>query len=279
MSISLKDSFTMNDSLGKILDLKMKGGPQRTKIIIKDHNTGEILQVLENKILLPASQDTACKQFGLTPKIKPSTYNKDLNLQNTINTAVDPKPNEPIVCLWCAGRSGCGASPNEVIAVTAGDRINPKNDIIPFRYVMEDNDISKDMRKIYFGRAIDDSTGWISYYFKSFESDPVLNIKFADGTEVTDDIYSIETSQQIDIYVEMKLSITRLDFRDYFDHVLGWDNADISTISLVTAWYDDTIEGGYKWYQDIIPFSKLNFRTEQLRDLNRAIDFDYQIYY
>ena len=77
--------------------------------------------------------------------------------------------------------------------------------------------------------------------------------------------------------------------RDYFDKVLGWANADISTISLLTAWYDATIpedpeqeeeyQTRYKWYQDVLPFSKFNFKAEDLSELNRAIDFIYQIYY
>jgi hypothetical protein len=75
------------------------------------------------------------------------------------------------------------------------------------------------------------------------------------------------------------LSVEKEDFRDYFDEVLGWDNANISTISLLMAWYDDTQGDTYKWYQDIVSYSKFNFAQEQLKDLNRAIDFNYQVYF
>ena len=79
-------------------------------------------------------------------------------------------------------------------------------------------------------------------------------------------------------YIETRLRITKLDFRDYFDKVLGWENARISTISLNYAWYDDTIDE-YKWYQDIYTYTKLNFGYIWLVDESFAIDVIYQIYY
>ena len=122
----------------------------------------------------------------------------------------------------------------------------------------------------------------IAYYFKAFDTSPQLNLRYADGTIVTAaNIYNYPSDQKLECFVEMRLRITRLDFRDYFEEVLGWDNADISTISLVTAWYDEFEENEhvYKYYQDIIPFSKFNFKAEDLRDLTRALDFTYQVFY
>ena len=92
-------------------------------------------------------------------------------------------------------------------------------------------------------------------------------------------MWNVTSTQQVETYVEMRLSVTKEDFRDYFDDVIGWDNANISTISLLMAWYDDTRGDTYRWYQDIIPYSKFNFSQEQLVDLNRAIDFNYQVYF
>ena len=102
-------------------------------------------------------------------------------------------------------------------------------------------------------------------------------------------MYNIDSSQLVETYVEMRLTITRTDFREYFDQVIGWDNAYINTISLLTAWYDDSIPENpedseenriyYKWYQDVIPFSKFNFENESFKNLNRSLDFNYQVYY
>lgn len=272
--------------------LQLGGGkhPRKTKIIITDHETGEVLQEVENKILVPGSQITACKEFGITPIVNLPTYNTELKLENSKEPYPETQPaNDPIICLWCVGRSGAGPSPSDVIVPTTTDRIAPTDDIVPFRYVNADNDLPSDLRDEYYGRAVDEETGMISYYFKAFDTEPQLHVRYLDGTEVTENMYTVDSSQQVEVYVEVRLALTRIDLRDYFDQVLGWDKANISCISLCTAWFDDTIAENpdapeedqvkYKWYQDILPFSKLNFQVIDMIDLNRAIDFNYQVYY
>lgn len=292
-TITLKDNATVRDQIKH----KMSGGPTRTKIIITDHNTGEVLGEVHNKILVPGSQLTACKQFGLDTLIWFPTYNEELDLDHTL----EPEPpeehvtpeNPPITCLWCVGRDGAATSPNEVYIVNNTDRIRPvprnpedKSTIIPFRYVDNDpaSDLSSDERQIYFGKRTDSVLGKIAYYFKKFDTDPQLHINYIDGTEVTEDMWDTVTNQPVEIYVEMRLSVSRTDLREWFDSAEGpgWDNADISTISLVSAWYtewEETPGNTFKFYQDILPFSKFNFKPEKLTDLSRAIDFNYQVFY
>ena len=287
--IELKDYHEISDRINSSsIDLRMKAGPVKTRIKIVDHDTGEVLQTTENKILVPGSQVTACKQFGLEQTVAFPTYNKELGLEHSLEQWNVQPYNEPITCLWCVGQSGFATSPNEVLVVSNTDRIEPKNDIIPFRYLDPDNDLDHDQRQKYFGRKVEDN-GKISYYFKEFDTQPQLHVRYLDGTEVSDRMYMIDSSQIVEVYVEMKLAVTRLDLRDYFDNVLGWENAHINTVSLLTAWYDDTIienpeatedsQIRYKWYQDIIPFSKFNFENEDLKNLNRALDFIYQVFY
>lgn len=284
--ITLKDHANMSDrgrnTLPKFVTHRMSAGPVKTKIIIKDHNTGEILGEVSNKILVPGSQVTACKQFGLDPIINFPTYNEELDLdKSTEPWEVEPE-NPYITCLWCAGRDGAATSPNEVYVVNNTDRIEPVDDILPFQYRDIEDDLDHDAREIYFGKRTNSVTGKISYFFKKFDTTPQLHINYIDGTEVTEDMWSVVTNQSVEIYVEMKLAVTKNDFRDYFEEVIGWDNADISTISLVTAWYteeEDGTVGVCKYYQDILPFSKFNFKAEELVDKTRAIDFTYQVFY
>ena len=286
--ITIKDRHIITDNRSELY-YRMSGGPTKTRIVITNHDTGEILAEGHNKILVPGSQITACNQFGLDQTVAFPTYNSILSLQNSgSDWAVTPL-NTPITCLWCAGRDGYGTSANEIYVVSNTDRIEATNDIVPFRYVASDNDLSNELRSIYYGRHVDSTTGYISYYFKTFDTTPQLHIRYLDGTEVSANMYSIDSTQSVEVYVEMRLSVTKLDFRDYFDKVLGWDKADISTISLLTAWYNNTISENptaaaadqiyYKWYQDVIPFSKWNFKAEDLSDKTKAIDFNYQVYY
>ena len=282
----------------QILDIiNGRSGVTKTKITMSDHDTGKILGEFENKILVPGAQSTACKQFGLNPVVNFPTYNTELGLQNSLPPYPQTQPeNSPITCLFCVGRSGATSTPSEVFAVSNTDRIHPGlnnvgvlneyNDILPFRYVPKDADINEDLRQVYFGRKIFDND-MIGYFFKAFDTEPQLHIRYLDGTEVTANMYNITSSQQVEVYVEMRLSISKVDFRDYFDQVLGWDRANVSTISLLTAWYVDNIPEDenavekvyYRYYQDVLPFSKYNFGQEPLTDLNRAIDFNYQVYY
>ena len=280
-----KDELTLAEQVQHI----MKAGPTKTSILIVDHDTGEVLEQGCNRILVPGSQSAACKQFGIDPAVLFPTYNSELSLENSYPDWSHDPLNEPLTCLWCVGQSGYLTSPGEVIAVDNKDRIAPVNDIVPFRYCDSEDDLTPAQREIYFGRAQDPDTGRIAYYFKKFNTDPQLHIIYLDGTEVGPDMWSVQSPQDVEVYVEMKLSITRTDLREYYDQVLGWENAFINTLSLCTAWYrNDIIENpgaepgetvAYKWYQDIVPFSKFNFTNKDLKELNKAIDFIYRIYY
>ena len=292
MGIILKDQHLPKDILindaASIIMRQMKGGIKKTKIIVIDHETGKVLDTGENKVLVPGSQVTACKQFGIEQVVPFPTYNFEMGLDNSFGPYEVQPYNTPITCLWCVGQSGYASTPGEIIAVDPKDRIAPVNDILPFRYVSTEDDLDYDQRQTYFGRKSMVGNK-IGYFFKKFDTEPMLHIRYLDGTEVGPEMWNVRTPQDVEVFVEMRLSVTRLDFRDYFDQVLGWENAFINTISLCTAWYRDDVEENpdaqsgdvvkYKWYQDIIPFTKFNFKNNDLTELNKAVDFIYQVYY
>lgn len=273
------DFMNMIDSIDKkIIAEKISGGPKATKIVMTDHDTGEVLGEFHNKVVITGSILSAMKAFGVdTPVILPD-YNRELGLDNTLDYSQTVPKNPPIICLFCIGDSGCGSTPKDVFTTNYIDRVDPQNDILPFRYVDKNNDLNDDLRKYYFGRKTLEDENKIAYYFKAFDTTPQLHLRYTDGTQINDQMYSIDTTQAAECYVETRLRITRTDFRDYFEQVRGWDNAKISTLSLCYAWYDDTIDD-YRWYQQIYPFSKLNFSTEWLVDLTRGIDFNYCVYF
>lgn len=278
-TILLNDFADIKDTIdGKIIRDRLNAGPKGTKIIMTDHDNGKVLGEYENKVVITGSQLNACKIFNLDPEVIFPDYNRELGLDNTLDYSVVKPKNEPFVCLFCIGDSGCGEEPQNVFKASFTDRIEPIDDIIPFRYVDPDHDLNKDLRKYYFGRREYTSKNRIAYYFKSFDTQPQLHLRYTDGTQITSDMYNIQTDQAAECYVQMRLRVTRTDFRDYFEQVRGWDKARISTLSLCFAWYDDTIDD-YKWYQQIQPYSKLNFSFEYLVDLTKAIDFQYNVYY
>lgn len=275
-------------SISKQILEKTSAGPKKTKIVFKNHDTGDILGEFENKVVITGSQFNAMNSFGIESALVDfPTYNKEMKLDNI---STKEKLNDPIVCLFSISDSGCGATPQDIYTTSYTDRIKPapanptsiseftSDMIMPFRFVDINNDISSDLRKYYFGKKTFEKLGKIGYYFKKFDTEPQLHLRYADGTQITDNIYNIDTEQSAECYVEMRLRITRLDFRDYFENVLGWDKARISSMSLCFAWYDDTIDD-YVYYQDITPYTILNYGYQWLTDLDTAIDILYQIYY
>ena len=291
MIINLKDRHEIRDAmsnpdLASLISKSMNGGPTRTSISIVDHDTGEVLQTVHNKVVVPGAQIIACNTFGISPTVPFPTYNTELGLENSVVDYEEQPDNFPITCLWGIGRDGYLSSPNEVVAVSNTDRIEPDS-LVPFRYVTLENDLDEDQRDMYYGRKVTED-GHIAYYFKKFDTDPQLHIRYLDGTEVNSEMWNIDSTQQVEVFVEMRLSVSRLDCRDYFDTVLGWENADVSSISLLSAWYrdipinpeaDPEFQTTQRWYQEILPYSKFNFRNEDLSNLSRAVDFIYNVYY
>ena len=267
---------------------RLKAGPKGTRITFIDHNTGKVLDVCENKMTVSGSQFNAMKCFGIKiPTVNFPSYNKEMQLDNSADMI--PK-NESIVCLFCIGDSGCGPTQKDVKVSSYTDRIapaptNPSNKsefdssmIMPFRFVDADKDLNEDLRKYYFGRKTFSIMNKVGYYFKKFDTEPQLIVRYADGTPISPEMYNVHSDQTAECFIQSRLRITTLDFRDYFEEVLGWDKARISSLSLCYAWYDDTIDD-YVYYQDIIPYSILYFSYKWLVDSNVAIDILYDIYY
>lgn len=283
------DSSSLSNNAKNILNQRLKGGPQKTKVTFINHDTGEVLGEYQNKVVITGSQLNACAMFGLEPVVKFPTYNSEMRLDNSSDPEQKPK-SHPLICLFCVSDSGCGATPKDVFVSKYTDRIKPapaepstrfdftSEMIMPFRFVDEADDLNDDLRQFYFGRKTFSEMGKIGYYFKKFDTDPQMHLKYADGTDITPEMYEVESDQLAECFVEMRLRITRLDFRDYFEQILGWDKARISSLSLCTAWYDDDIDQ-YRYYQDISPYSYLGFSFQQLVSSDVSIDIMYDIYY
>lgn len=285
--------ITDPDQVRNILAHRISGGYQsgkdgklvdhaqpRTKITMIDLATGKKLWTRSNKVVITGGILNACYLFGVPGGDAIPTYNSEMNLDNSVAQGTAPD-NNPIVCLFCMDDSGCGPTQKDVYTVNYIDRISPET-IFPFRYVDTDADLTEDLRLYYFGRKTLAAEEKIAYYFKAPDTTPQLHLRYADGTQISEeDIYEIATSQNAECFIETRLRINRYDFRDYFDQVLGWDHARYSSLSLCYAWYRDIEEDGetHRYYQSITPYTKLNFPFNWLYDLTKGADFIYDIYY
>ena len=151
------------------------------------------------------------------------------------------------------------------------------------------NILDKDtaFRSKYFGRRLETigTTGatYIAYYFKKFETSPVLVRQYADGTTITkeSDIYHSSKTDEAQCYIQLKLRITNEDCRDYFAQTIGANAARWNTLSLCTGIPATYTSNGvtYNYYKNITPFAKLNIGNENLIDASKQYDISYQLYY
>ena len=273
--INLKDTYTTLDNSAILRHISEKGVPKKTRITITNPITKEVYGVYENKVVISGAMYTACSLFGLDMPTTIPNYNSELQLDNSEDPGASHE-NPQLVTLFCVGDSGCGSVESDIKVVNFIDRIAPKNDIIPFRYCEGGSDISHEERSVYFGKKSDPESNTISYYFKKFETVPQLFMKYSDGTEITNQLYNFVTTQDADCYIEMELLISADDLKDYFNKI-GWQNARISTISLCSAWYK--MVGEYKYYQNILPYTKLNFPFIRMVETEQAVQFNYAIFY
>lgn len=256
---------------------KNKAGFQRTNVKIIDHETGELLFEDSNKVIVSGSAFTAAKHFNIKPPILTPSYNQVLKLDHTVTEAYDGNGIRPeeIINLFAVGIGGCGVEQSQVYPVDYTKWISPE-ELVPFRYQYQDADLSASMREVYHGRQTL-SNGFIAYNFKKFDSIPVFKQQYTDGTPIDENIYLSERTDDVESFIELKMSITKDDCRDFFKETTGINTAKLSSISLLESWTKEI--DGYVYHQDIRPVTRYNFSTESLIDLTKGIDIIYDIYY
>lgn len=248
---------------------------RKTDITIKVAGTDIVLFRGHNKVILPGSYYTASKHFNINPPVKLQSYNTALGLDG-IQALTDAEERSALVTLFAVGIDGCGPESSQVFDVDYTKWISPES-LVPFRYVYDDNDLSADKRAKYFGRKKIVGTDKIAYYFKAFENQPTMHMQYIDGTPVDENVYISDNTLDVETYVELNLTITKEDCREFFEETTGINDAKINTISLLTAVPKEL--NGYVYYQGIRPLTKLNFPNESLIDLTKGIDITYHIYY
>lgn len=247
----------------------------KTKVGIFNHETGECIFLGRNKTMLSGSEFMALNLFYLpTEDYLTLTYNTEMGLEGT---SYKEKMDNRYVCqLFCMGTSGCNRESALRYEVVNKWWIKPE-DMIPFQYVPTNADLTPIQRGIYYGRKPNVGNGFIAYYFKKFDSDPVLRRQLEDGTPWDASIYADKSELVAQTIVTNSLTITKEDGRDYFINTTGINDARFNTIEMCLAWYK--VINGYSYYQDIRPCTRINFPNKQLSDLGAAWDIVYQFYF
>lgn len=276
MSIENRKLLGLFDSANLPEDYKIQGCLRgRAKII--NHDTGEVI-FRDNKVIISGSGLIARKLFDNIPDEVTPTYNTTLGITTPSGSETEPDFTEATetdhrILLFCIGTGGCGVENSQVYAVDYKKWIDPDH-LIPFRYPLLSNDLSATLQETYTGRV--ESGSRAAYYFKRFDSDPVFVQQFIDGTPIDNTIFESEKADKAESYVELVLSITKDDVREWFIATTGINDAKVNQVSLCSAWVK--VIDDIPYFQDIRPVTVLNFPNEPLIDITKGIDIIYHIY-
>ena len=247
------------------------------RALIRNNDTGEII-FRDNKVVISGSGLIARKLFDNIGEEVTPTYNATLGINTPEGEATNPDFTDATedhhkVILFCIGTGGCGVENSQVYPVDYKKRIDPDH-LIPFRYPLISNDLSKTLQNIYTGRVQNGNRA--AYYFKRFDAEPKFVQQFIDGTPIDENIFDSEKIDKAESYVELILKITKDDVREWFIATTGINDAKVNQVSLCTAWVKVIDEVPY--FQDIRPLTVLNFPNEPLIDITKGIDIIYHIY-
>ena len=272
-------------SVSEDVDIRPYGGGLRgTNVTIKNSFTGEVIYKGPNSVIVPGSLFTVKSHFpDIENLLKLQSYNSLLNLDNIIaesdaDTLAAKYNKVRGTYLFCVGIDG--ESQGQLLPVDKTKRIETNN-LIPLRVINSSN-TSKikdiDSKKLYYGKKTDNNDSKVKYYFKTWSSRPTCTTVYADGTDITENMY-YETLKDPMVIVEVKFSVSPEDCREYFSlysNIAG--KTRVNSLSLLSAWYTEDVNG-IRTYQDIHPVTKLNFNTEDLTDETKGLDIIYHLYY
>ena len=213
------------------------------------------------------------------------------------------------VYLFCVGIDGCGIEASRVYKVQNTKWIAPymysaydpgtgiidtniTNCLIPFKVKTTSTDLTSEERKKYFGRSTvyDGKNHVVSYYFKAFDQAPTLIRRYADDSSLldnVDDVWADSRKSEAEVVVQLKMTVSTTDCREYFNFTTGTNTSKLNTISLCTAipYIGKDPDGSSDtntdrlFYKDIRPFTKFNFPNEALISATKGLDITYYLYY
>jgi len=90
-------------------------------------------------------------------------------------------------------------------------------------------------------------------------------------------IYDDNSAANAQMSVTATMTVTKDDCRDYFINTTGINDGRFNCLSLCLAWTD--VFDGFTYYQDIRPFTRINFPNKFLNDLTSEWLITYHIYF
>ena len=248
-----------------------------TLVTIQDKRTGEIVFKGKNRTMISGSEFMAYHTFRLNGfAFTTPTYNTQIGLDHTVSGTQNSLGANYVTQVFCVGTSGCNRESAIWYPVSNKKWIAP-TELVPFRYVPFNNDLTNLQREIYFGRKTISNVQHYAYYFKKFDSNPVYKKQYEDGTPWNAGIFKDNSAANAQMSVTTTMTITKDDCRDYFIETTGINDGRFNCLSLCLSWTD--VFNGFTYYQDIRPLTRINFPNKFLNDLTCEWLITYHIYF
>lgn len=236
---------------------------------------GEVLFThAHNETVLGGALTVLEKLWGISADLKVNSINNIMGINADATPTLDntSATSDDIVCLWGIGIGGCGDAFGSRRAVSFYEREIGQNghtdQMIPFR-VMDAPFTSTDPNYAKYFMLNHRQDGLYEYYLKAFQTKPYIKVLWRDGTEgedgseVENDVYNTQRTDNIEAFVEMHLQISKKDVQEYFEHLGQPEMARVNSIGLFTA-RKITLDDGRIDYVNAKLFSKLNTENNPL---------------
>lgn len=256
---------------------------------------GEVIGESENTVVLGGKSYMLERIFGVMANTKVDFLNNFLfdgsdgnfpaaNL-GTFNTYMDDHK----ICLFNVGIGGCGSAYSDIKNIRTQDRVVPG--IIPFR-VTPTMLTGEEANKYAFVRQVTTDDGvFYEYYLKKFDKDPSIYALWkdtadgSDGTVVSSDAYSDMRTDQIEVFVEIVLTISTNDLREFFSvysglsENIGPEHARFNAIGLCSGAPVSTSFKGTNIteYNQVLQETILTFGNELLH-MDKDLKYIYRLY-
>ena len=256
---------------------------------------GEIIGESENTVILGGKLYMLERIFGVMANTKVDFLNNFLfdgsdgnfpaaNL-GTLNTYA----NDHKICLFNVGIGGCGSAYTDITSIKIQDRIVPG--MIPFR-VTPTMLTGEEANKYAFVRQVTTDEGvFYEYYLKRFDKDPAVYALWkdtadgSDGTVVSSEAYADMRADQIEVFVEIVLTISSTDLREFFSvyaglsENIGPEHARFNTLGLCSGTPVSTIFKGTNIteYNQVLQETILTFGNELLH-MDKDLKYIYRLY-
>lgn len=236
-------------------------------------------KVGENTVVLGGAIAALEKLTNKKASFRPNTLNSIMNL-NASGYTYDPLKT-PIALFGC-GIGGATLVFDEVFDPSV--RQNTLAQMVPMM-VSENALTGADASKYMMRTTISTPGGSTlnAWYLKEFDIDPTIRSLWKDaaeenqdGTEITADVASSESTNGVESFANFKLVLTEDDVRTYFEAIGQLNMARINTIGLFMG-EKVTLANGRKDYVNVSLFSVLNLNNEPLAERKKII-YHYRVY-